>query len=81
MQDLYVRTLTRAAEIVGGQQKLALRLRVTRGRLMLWIAGLEPTPAHIFLQAVDLVLERKIESQRALHSPQSTQVAADGPLG
>jgi hypothetical protein len=79
MQDLYVRTLTRAAEIVGGQQKLALCLKVAPSRLTLWMGGVERAPADIFLQAVDLVLERKIESQRAPNSPQSTQVA-DRPL-
>jgi DNA-binding transcriptional regulator YdaS (Cro superfamily) len=64
MQDVYARTLTRAAEIVGGQRKLAFRLKVAPSRLTLWIAGLEQAPAHIFLQAVDVVLDRKIESQR-----------------
>lgn len=58
MPDVHVRTLMRAAEIVGGPVELAFRLKVTPGHLSLWLGGLEPCPSHIFLKAVDLVLER-----------------------
>ena len=57
MADVHVRTLMRAAEIVGGAQELAFKLKVTPSHLSLWMAGLEPCPGHIFLKAVDLVLE------------------------
>jgi hypothetical protein len=56
--DVHVRTLLRAAEIVGGPMELAFRLKVTPSHLSLWLGGLEPCPSHIFLKAVDLVLER-----------------------
>jgi hypothetical protein len=65
MPDVYIRTLERAAEIVGGATELAFRLKVTPSHLSLWMGGLEPCPANIFLQAVDLVLEREISAQRA----------------
>ena len=52
-----MRTLLRAAEIAGGAQALALKLKVTPSHLSLWIGGIEPCPSHIFLKAVDLVLE------------------------
>jgi len=65
MPDVYIRTLARAAEIVGGVTELAFRLKVTPSHLTLWLAGLEPCPANVFLQAVDLVLEREISAQRA----------------
>jgi DNA-binding transcriptional regulator YdaS (Cro superfamily) len=65
MPDVYIRTLARAAEIVGGATELAFRLKVTPSHLSLWMGGLEPCPAKIFLQAVDLVLEREISAQRA----------------
>jgi DNA-binding transcriptional regulator YdaS (Cro superfamily) len=65
MPDVYIRTLARAAEIVGGATALAFRLKVTPSHLSLWMGGLEPCPANIFLQAVDLVLEREISAQRA----------------
>ena len=60
MADVYIRTLTRAAEIVGGPQELAFRLKVTPSHLSLWMGGLEPCPSHIFLKAVDLVLENDL---------------------
>jgi hypothetical protein len=65
MPDVYIRTLARAAEIVGGATELAFRLKVTPSHLALWMGGLEPCPANIFLQAVDVVLEREIPAQRA----------------
>ena len=65
MPDVYIRTLARAAEIVGGATELAFRLKVTPSHLSLWMGGLEPCPANVFLQAVDLVLEHEINAQRA----------------
>ena len=64
MPDVYVRTLIRAAEIAGGAQELAFMLKVTPSHLSLWMGGLEPCPGHVFLNAVDLVLEREIQAQR-----------------
>jgi hypothetical protein len=60
LSDVHVRTLMRAAEIAGGAQELAFKLKVTPSHLSLWLAGLEPCPGHIFLKAVDLVLERDL---------------------
>lgn len=77
-----MRTLIRAAEIVGGAQELAFRLKVTPSHLSLWMGGLEPCPGHIFLKAVDLVLEHEIQSQRAPAAAEETPDAerpADTP--
>lgn len=63
--DVYVRTLIRAADIVGGAQELAFRLKVTPSHLSLWMGGLEACPGDIFLKAVDLVLEREVKTQLA----------------
>ena len=57
MADVRVETLKRAAQIVGGEQKLAIHLGVTPSHLALWLAGVEPTPSQIFLLAVDLITE------------------------
>ena len=65
MPDVYIRTLVRAAEIVGGAQELAFRLKVTPSHLSLWMGGLEPCPGYVFLKAVDLVLESEIAAQTA----------------
>jgi hypothetical protein len=59
LPDVYVRTLERAAEIEGGAQALALRLKVTPSHLMLWMHGAERPPVEIFLRAVDLVSEQQ----------------------
>jgi DNA-binding transcriptional regulator YdaS (Cro superfamily) len=69
MPDVYIRTLSRAAEIVGGAQELAFRLKVTPSHLSLWMGGLEQCPASVFLRAVDLVLEREIAMQRNAVAP------------
>jgi DNA-binding transcriptional regulator YdaS (Cro superfamily) len=57
MPTLYARTLKRAAEITGGTEALALRLKVVPSHLTLWILGAEPTPPDVFLKAVDLISE------------------------
>ena len=59
MPDVYVRTLERAVEIEGGEQALALRLKVTPSHLALWIQGIERPPVEVFLRAVDLVTDRQ----------------------
>ena len=80
MADVYIRTLTRAAEIVGGAQELAFRLKVTPSHLSLWMGGFEPCPGHVFLMAVDLVLEREIALQKTRPVPKpEAQPSAESP--
>ena len=82
MPDVYIRTLVRAAEIMGGAQELAFKLKVTPSHLSLWMGGLEPCPGYVFLKAVDLVLEREISSQTAPPAPKpepEPAQSADGP--
>ena len=57
-RDVYLRTLRRAAELVGDQELLARRLKVTPSHLALWIQGVEAPPTYVFLRAVDVVAER-----------------------
>lgn len=63
MAEVHIRTLKRAAEIVGGEQSLALRLGVTPSHLQLWLAGVEAAPMDIFLRAVDLVSDESMSKQ------------------
>ena len=70
MPDLYLRTLQRAAEIVGGEQALALHLKVTPSHLALWLEGREEPTTEAFLRAVDLVSEHAIAQL-----PQSRRVS------
>lgn len=61
MSDVHVRTLQRAAEIVGGEEALARRLNVTPSHLALWLQGKERPSTAIFLRAVDLVHEHDLK--------------------
>jgi DNA-binding transcriptional regulator YdaS (Cro superfamily) len=58
--DLYLKTLERAAILVGGEHALALHLRVTPSHLALWLKGLEEPTTEAFLRAVDLVSEHEL---------------------
>ena len=55
-RTLFERTLKRALEIVGDEQRLARRLRVPLDDLHAWLAGLERPPTAVFLTAVDIVV-------------------------
>jgi hypothetical protein len=57
LPTVYARTLRRAAEIVGGDGELAVKLRVTPSHLALWLADAEKPPIDIFLRAVDVVTD------------------------
>lgn len=59
--ELYLRTLRRAAELIGGEGPLAVALKVTPSHLALWLDGNEQPPIEIFLRAVDLVSERDFQ--------------------
>jgi hypothetical protein len=52
---VYTRTLTLAAQSLGGLQPLASRLEVEPAALQSWIAGEEFPPHEAFLQALDIV--------------------------
>lgn len=73
MPSVHSKTLQRAAEIVGGEQQLALRLKVTPSHLALWIQGIEQPPGDIFLQAVDLVLDNDVLSKLPAGSRQPAE--------
>lgn len=70
--DLYVNTLRKAAELVGGEQPLALRLKVTPSHLALWLKGLAVPPGDIFLRAADIVGEHELRAlAKKLETPPS----------
>lgn len=74
MPDLYLRTLQRAAQIAGGEQALALHLKVTPSHLNLWLKGLERPTTEAFLRAVDLV-----SGYELAQLPQTPQTPATPP--
>jgi hypothetical protein len=57
-----VRTLAKAAEIVGGRESLRYRLKVSTVLLAVWFSGAEPPPTDVFLKAVDIVEDARIQS-------------------
>ena len=59
-----VRTLVKAAEIVGGRESLRYRLNVSTLLLAVWFSGAEPPPTDVFLKAVDIVEDARIQSIR-----------------
>ena len=60
--SVYSRTLQKAAELSGGQKRLARLLRVPLADLEKWIADKDEPPTAIFLKAVDLVLDETASS-------------------
>ena len=57
VSSVYSRTLQKAAQLAGGQKKLAHQLRVPLVELERWIGGKDAPPMATFLKAVDLVLD------------------------
>jgi hypothetical protein len=55
--SVYSRALQKAAELVGGREKLAKILRVPRDEIDGWIADKSKPPREIFLRVVDLILD------------------------
>jgi len=52
---IQVRTLQRAADLVGGEEELAHRLEVVPSHLALWISETVSPPDDVFLKAADIV--------------------------
>jgi hypothetical protein len=61
-QPVRSRTLSKAAEIVGGPEALRRRLNVSALLLGLWLTGAEAPPTDVFLKAVDIVEDHVIKS-------------------
>jgi len=55
--SVYSRALSRAAELLGGRDKLAKVLQVSTADLDKWIADRAKPPREIFLRIVDLILD------------------------
>jgi DNA-binding transcriptional regulator YdaS (Cro superfamily) len=60
MLTVYARTLSRAAQLAGGQEALAQRLDVEETQLALWMNGAAKPPGDVFLKAADIVSEHEL---------------------
>ena len=56
-RELKARLMQRACEIVGGRERLALRLDVEVHALEFWLSGRATPPERVFMSVVDLVLD------------------------
>ena len=56
LHDIHTRALKRAAEILGGEDKLMIFLGASEGDYSTWVNQLE-LPRNIFLRLVDLITD------------------------
>jgi hypothetical protein len=59
LATVHATALRRAAQLLGSELKLALRLNVTPSHLALWMKDVAPIPADVFLNAVDIIAEQE----------------------
>jgi hypothetical protein len=57
VRTTYTETLACAAATIGGPDRLARFLNVSRKRLMGWLAGEEAPPNQVFLDALDVIAD------------------------
>jgi hypothetical protein len=55
-RSVHMRTLRRAAEVIGGFEALAAYLDVRPLHLHAWMNGTHETPTDVFLKVVDLLM-------------------------
>jgi DNA-binding transcriptional regulator YdaS (Cro superfamily) len=60
-----MRALQRAAELLGGQEALALYLKVRPLGVKVWISGSASIPPDVFTKVVDLLAERSMKEIQA----------------
>jgi hypothetical protein len=53
----YTETLACAAATIGGTARLAQFLNVSKSHLQRWLAGEEPPPNQVFLDALDVIAD------------------------
>lgn len=75
--SVYSRAFSRAAELVGGREKLEKILHVPAAELDRWIADRAKPPRDIFLRVVDLILDETApaEGSGAQEPPASRDAA------
>jgi DNA-binding transcriptional regulator YdaS (Cro superfamily) len=56
VHTIHLRTVQRAAEVLGGIEALQGHLGVPMTHLSLWLEGTAPVPTEVFLRCVDVVL-------------------------
>jgi hypothetical protein len=55
VRTTYTETLACAAATIGGPDRLAQFLKVSKARLTRWLAGEEAPPNEVFMEALDVI--------------------------
>ena len=55
--SVYSRAVRKAAELVGGRERLARTLQVPLSEIEKWILGEKKPPRELFLRVVDLIVD------------------------
>ena len=76
--SVYSRAVRKAAEMLGGREKLARTLQVPVAEIEKWILGERKPPRELFLRVVDLLIEDSAGSDDSPGDPPSGREAAGG---
>jgi hypothetical protein len=68
LHDIHTRALKRAAEILGGEDKLRIYLGASEVDFSSWI-GSQELPRNIFLRLVDIITEEEVRNVKAYAAP------------
>jgi len=63
LQDIHQRALRRAAEILGGNERLRLHLEASEVEFSSW-TGRRELPRDVFLRLVDIITEEEVRTIR-----------------
>jgi len=79
--SVYSRALQKAAQLVGGREKLAKVLQVPRAEIDRWIADEAKPPREVFLRIVDLILDEGAPATDTDEKPEPPARDAAGGRG
>lgn len=74
--SVYSRAVRKAAEMVGGRERLAAVLQVPQAEIEKWILGDKKPSREVFLRVVDLLLEDSAAGDDAANDPPAAKDAA-----
>jgi hypothetical protein len=68
VDQLHALMLRRAAEAIGGEERLAVQLGVSHAHLVPWMQGIAALPFQIFDALLDILLDDEVEKVTGIHS-------------
>jgi hypothetical protein len=79
--SVYSRAVRKAAEMVGGRERLARVLQVAVADIEKWLLGEKKPPREIFLRVVDIIIEDAAGSDTAGEPPAGKDAAGESRTG